>query len=97
MAGPVSCASAFALGHNSWKPAGNPGRLRPEPQSTDTVVPNRPCSLRQSMGPLSGNEAHLFDGLAAAANGNREALMAIGLDAIGIDMHHQSTDLAAGT
>ena len=25
------------------------------------------------------------------------ALMAIGLDAIGIDMHHQSTDLAAGT
>jgi uncharacterized protein (DUF433 family) len=33
------------------------------------------------MGPPSGNEAHLFDGLAAAAKGNGVALMAIGLDA----------------
>jgi len=49
------------------------------------------------MGPLSGNEAHLFDGLAAATKGHRVALMAIALDAIWIDMHHQSTDLAAGT
>ena len=49
------------------------------------------------MGPLGGDEAHLFDGLTAAAKGNCVALMAISLDAIGIDMHHQSTDLAAGT
>jgi hypothetical protein len=34
--------------------------------------------------------------LAAAAKGHRVALMAIGLDAIWIDMEHQSTDLAAG-
>ena len=51
----------------------------------------------EGMGPLGGDEAHLFDGLTATAKGNCVALMAIGLDAIGIDMHHQSTDLAAGT
>ena len=49
------------------------------------------------MGPLGGDEAHLFDGLASTTKGNSVALMAILLDAIGIDMHHQGTDLAAGT
>ena len=49
------------------------------------------------MGPLGGNEAHLFDRLASTTKEHRVALMAIGLDAIWIDMHHQSTDLAAGT
>jgi hypothetical protein len=29
-------------------PAGIPGRLRPQPQITDTVVPKRPWSLRAS-------------------------------------------------
>ena len=49
------------------------------------------------MGLLSRNEAHLFNGLASTTKGNSVALMAILLDAIGIDMHHQGTDLAAGT
>jgi len=48
------------------------------------------------MRPLSWHEAHLFDGLAPAAMGERVALMPIGLDAIGIEMHHQLADFAAG-
>ena len=38
----------------------------------------------------------LFNRLTAAAKGYRVALMAIGLDTILIDTHHQSTDLVAG-
>jgi hypothetical protein len=49
------------------------------------------------MGLFGRNEAHLFDGLASTTKGHRVALMAIGLDAIWIDMYHQSTDLAAGS
>jgi hypothetical protein len=45
---------------------------------------------------LSWYEAHLFDGLAPAAMGKRVALMPIGLDAIGIEIHHQLADFAAG-
>ena len=48
------------------------------------------------MRPLSWHEAHLFDGLTPAAMGKRVALMPIGLDAIGIEMHHQLADFAAG-
>ena len=49
------------------------------------------------MGPLRRHEAHLFGGLAWAAMGKPVALMPMGLDAIGIDMHHQLADFAAGT
>ena len=48
------------------------------------------------MGLGHGHEANLFDGLATTAQGDIEALMAKGLDAIGIDVHHQGADLAAG-
>jgi hypothetical protein len=54
---------------------------------------------------LLWHEAHLLNGLAAAAKRNGVALMAIGLDAncfaeakgYGIDMHHQPADFAAGS
>jgi len=49
------------------------------------------------MRPLGWHEAHLFGGLAPAAMGKRVALMPIGLDAIGIEMHHQLADFAAGS
>ena len=49
------------------------------------------------MGLLGRDEAQLPDGLAATAEGDHLALMAIGLDAIRIDMQHQGTDGAAGT
>ena len=39
----------------------------------------------------------LAHGLAAAAHKDGEALVAIGLDAIGVDMHHQGADLTAGS
>ena len=48
------------------------------------------------MGLGHGHEADLLDRLTATAEGDIEALMAIGLDAIGIDMHHQGADFAAG-
>ena len=51
----------------------------------------------ESMGLLSRDEAHLFNGLASTTKVHHLALMAILFDAIGIDMHRQSTDLAAGT
>jgi hypothetical protein len=77
---------------------GTPGRQKPKASKHRHRGAKPPLQLAsESMGPLSGNEAHLFDGLAAAAKGHCVALMAIGLDAIWIDMHHQSTDLAAGT
>ena len=50
----------------------------------------------QLMGFGHGHKADLFDGLTATAQGDIEALMAKGLDAIWIDMHHQGTDFAAG-
>jgi len=42
------------------KPAGNPGRQRPEPQSIDTVVPKRPCSLRARAWALSAGMKRSF-------------------------------------
>ena len=48
------------------------------------------------MGLLGRDEAHLLNGLASTTKAHNVALMAILLDAIGIDMHHPSTDLAAG-
>ena len=50
----------------------------------------------QLMGLGHGHETDLFDGLTSAAQGDIEALMAKGFDAIWIDMHHQGTDFAAG-
>jgi hypothetical protein len=40
------------------------------------------------MGKGHGHVAHLFDRLAAAADGLGDALVAIGLDAIGIDVEY---------
>ena len=80
------------------KPAGNPRPAEARASEHRHGGAKPPLQLAsEGMGPLGGDEAHLFDGLTAAAKGNCVALMAIGLDAIGIDMHHQSTDLAAGT
>jgi hypothetical protein len=45
---------------------------------------------------LSRDEAGLFDGTTAAAIEDRETLGIVGLDAAGIDVHHQLADLAAG-
>ena len=49
------------------------------------------------MGVGHGLVAKLADGLAAAADVDGEALVGKGLDAIGIDVHHQGADLAAGS
>ena len=49
------------------------------------------------MGIFCRNQAELFDGLPAATDGGGDALMAIGLDAIGIGVEHQGADLAAGS
>jgi hypothetical protein len=49
------------------------------------------------MGIFCRDQAELFDGLAAATDGGGDALVAIGLDAIGIGMQHQEADLAAGS
>jgi hypothetical protein len=77
---------------------GFPGRQKPRDSEHRHRGAKPPLQLaRQGMGPLSGNEAHLLDRLASTTKGDCVALMAIGLDAIWIDMHHQSTDLAAGT
>ena len=43
------------------------------------------------------HETDLFDRLASAAQGDIEALMAKGFDALWLDMHHQGTDFAAGS
>ena len=49
------------------------------------------------MGEGHGHVAHLFDRLAAAADGLGDALVAVFLDAIGIDVEHEGADFAAGS
>ena len=49
----------------------------------------------QGKGLLSGDQAQLYDGLTAAAHGGGDALLAIGLDAIGIGMQNQGAELTA--
>ena len=49
------------------------------------------------MGAGHGHIAELLDRLAAAGDGLGDALMAIGLDAIRIDVHDQAADFAAGS
>jgi len=51
----------------------------------------------QGKGLLSGDQAQLYDGLTAAAHGGGDALLAIGLDAIGIGMQNQGAELTAGS
>ncbi len=97
-----SCSDAIAMeGGTPWvqgKPAGNPRPAEAlRPQSTDTVVPGRPWSLRAQKWARSAGMKRIFLTGLPLRPGHRVALMAIGLDAIWIDMHHQSTDLAAGT
>ena len=53
--------------------------------------------LGQLMGASHGHVSGLADGLAAAADVDGEALVGKGLDAIGVDVHHQGADLAAGS
>jgi hypothetical protein len=48
------------------------------------------------MGFGHGHETDLFDGLTSTAQGDIEAPMAKGLDAIWVDVHHQGADFAAG-
>lgn len=51
----------------------------------------------QLMGKGHGHVADFFDRLAAAPDGLGDALMAMGLDAIWIDVEHQGADFAAGS
>ena len=61
-------------------------------------MPKRPCSfLVSSWARATGHKAELAQGLAAAALKYVEVLVAIGLDAIRVDVHHQGSDLAAGS
>ena len=56
---------------------------------------SRSTGRRWGRGPLSGDQAQLLDGLAATAEGRGVALMAIGLDAIGIDVQHKGAEGSA--
>lgn len=49
------------------------------------------------MGKGHGHVTELFDWLAAAPDERGDALVAMGLDAIGIDVEHQGADFAAGS
>jgi hypothetical protein len=94
--GTVHGASAEHQPETRGKPAGT---TRPaEAEASDHRHRGAGCSLQlagQLKGPGHRHEAQLADGLAAAAEVDGVALVAVGLDAIRVDVHHQSPDLAA--
>ena len=78
-------------------PAGQPaGRARGSEHRHRGA--EQPLQLaRQGMGALGGDQAQLLDRFAAAADRRGGALVAIGLDPIGIGVEHQGADFAAGS
>ena len=77
---------------------GYPGRLRTS--ASDHRHRGAKAALQlagEGMGAGHGQIAELLDRLTAAADGLGDALMAIGLDAIRIDVHDQAADFAAGS
>ena len=91
----VGCSTGSVI--NEGRP-GQPGRQRPS--ASDHRHRSAKAALQlaaQSMGAGHRHIAELLDRLTATADGLGDALVAIGLDAIGIDVHDQAADFAAGS
>jgi len=103
----IHLLSEIVFGEGLQSPAGIKSQLRASPQPAQAATRAlhhrhgaQPAGLEPA-GPevstLSRDEAGLFDGATATAIEDRETLGIVGLDSIGIDVHHQLADLAAGS
>ena len=86
-----------------WKPHRSRPARKPQPAealASDHRHRGARAALQlagQGLGAGHGHIAELLDRLAAAADGLGDALMAIGLDAIGLDVEHEGADFATGS